>query len=376
MRILTLPLPLYTNYGGILQAYALQTALQRMGHEVTVLQKIPTQDHNFFLLPLVWIKRLIFNIFLGKSVPVFAEKIINRARGVVGQHTFNFINKHIHILPIKEFNEIRLDEYDSIIVGSDQIWRHRYFTESWKSNIRHAFLDFAASNNIRKIAYAASFGLDNLDEYPQQDLLRCKQNIKKFHAVSVREDSGVSICMNKLGVNAEHVLDPTLLLSKDDYSNLIKSEQEEVKGKLFSYILDKNPYKSKIEDIIKETLGIQIFRLDSGDFDILKPADEQIQPPVETWLSAIRDAKFVITDSFHACVFSIIFEKPFAVVDNSSRGLTRITSLLKQFGLEKRLLSENASSDEIVDLISKPIKVQNYSSLKQKSLNFLQSSLD
>ena len=129
--------------------------------------------------------------------------------------------------------------YDAYVVGSDQCWRPRY-----NAFLSSMFLDFVKGEKTKRIAYAASFGTDQW-EFTQEMTSICVPLAQKFDFVSVREDSGLKLCKEHLGVNAVHVLDPTLLLTKEDYTHLIKAENEpQSKGTLFNYILDPDAAKS------------------------------------------------------------------------------------------------------------------------------------
>ncbi len=342
MRIGILTLPLHINYGGILQAYALQTVLERMGHEVCLIEKRQKPLHlPLWKAPLSYGKRILKNLS-GHPVPIFYEQKENRERPIVRQNTDKFINKYIKRKIVDNYSDIKKTDFDAIVVGSDQIWRPKYFSV----DIRHAFLDFTEGWDIRRIAYAASFGTDEW-EYTQEQTRQCNDLLSRFDAVSVREDSGVVLCREHFGVDAKHVLDPTMLLSKDDYIQLFKaSGTPESKGTLLSYILDESPVKTGLVDKIAKEKGLVPFRANSKVENKDAKLEERIQPPVEQWLRGFYDAEFVITDSFHACVFSILFNKPFIAIGNSVRGMSRFSSLLGMFGLEDRLITNISDYSE------------------------------
>ncbi len=328
MRIGILTLSLHTNYGGILQAYALQTVLERMGHEVHVIEKkrrplsIPIQK-----MPFCYGKRIVKNI-IGRKCPIFYEQKYNREQLIIRQNTDKFIKKYIHIAEYDDFSDIKESEYDAIVVGSDQVWRPKYFG---LNQIENAYLKFAEGWNIKRIAYAASFGTDEWEYTPKQTE-ECGRLLRMFDVVSVREDSGVDLCKRYFGVEAQHVLDPTMLLDKDDYIKLFKAANTpKSKGNLLCYILDENEEKTALVKRIADEKGLIPFNVKSISDDINSPLSERIQPPLEQWLRGFYDADFVITDSFHACVFSIIFNKPFLAIGNSKRGMSRFKSLFEVF---------------------------------------------
>lgn len=348
MRIGILTLPLHTNYGGILQAYALQTVLERMGHEVHVIEKkrrplsIPIQK-----MPFCYGKRIVKNI-IGRKCPIFYEQKYNREQPIIRQNTDKFIKKYIHIAEYDVFSDIKESEYDAIVVGSDQVWRPKYFG---LNQIENAYLKFAEGWNIKRIAYAASFGTDEWEYTPKQTE-ECGRLLRMFDVVSVREDSAVNLCKKHFGVEAQHVLDPTMLLGKEDYIKLFTdANTPKSKGNLLCYILDENEEKTALVKRIADEKGLKPFNVKSQSDDVNSPLSERIQPPLEQWLRGFYDAEFVVTDSFHACVFSILFNKPFLAVGNTERGMSRFKSLLGSFKLENCFVTshESFSFDENIN---------------------------
>lgn len=135
-----------------------------------------------------------------------------------------------------------------------------------------------------------------------------------------------------------------MLLDVQDYVDLVKrADVPKSKGTLLCYILDETELITDLISRLADETGLIPFRGNSRVDDWSAPLAERIQPPVEQWLRGFMDAELVVTDSFHACVFSILFHKPFVVVGNKGRGLTRVKSLLKIFGLEKALYSCNGN---------------------------------
>lgn len=332
MKIAIVTLPLHANYGGILQAFALQTVLERMGHQVEHLQPegyFPL--HSKWIMPLVWLKRL-FRKYIGgdKELLVFEDP-----RRLVRIHTDLFIFTYIkcrYLLP-NEWNENLALDYDVVIFGSDQIWRPIYAYP-----IERYFGDFLGNTTIKRIAYAASFGAE-INEYTEAELKTCSSLLNCFKGVSVREESALNKCKEQLGVIAKHVLDPTMLLNVDDYIHLFQtSGTQKSPGTLAVYILDESHEAEHLVERIVKDKGLVPFRMNSRIENYNAPIAERVQPPVESWIRAFYDAEFIVTDSFHACVFSIIFKKPFICVGNNERGITRFHSLLNTFGLQNHLV--------------------------------------
>lgn len=364
MKIAIITLPLHTNYGGILQAYALQTVLQRMGHDVQHLQPkveyLPL--HPAWKMPLVWSKRLLRKCFLGEwKLPIFEHP-----HRWMRRYTDVFIHQHIVMRSLldEEWNASLAKDYDVFIVGSDQVWRPCYALPIARYFL--SFLDDTCSNP--RIAYAASFGTENC-EFSANQILDCSKLLQKFSFVSVREQSGVEICKQLFGVRASHLLDPTLLLSKDDYLKLIQN-QKPSKGNLLVYVLDETP-------------DIRLFISQIAASEKLVPFNANYslgnrlgipQLPIENWLRGFVDAKLIITDSFHACVFAIIFNKPFICLGNDERGMTRFHSLLDLFGLQHCLLNEKQLF-EIPDINWVQINVQ-LKKLRNQSLTCIKQVLE
>lgn len=365
MKIGIVTLPLFTNYGGILQAFALQKILKKMGHTPVTF----TQDIKMYVpwwkLPAKWIKRSIYNTFTSQKVPIFAEFKFNRTALAVSQYTRTFIEKNIETQRITSFNDLKESDFDALIVGSDQIWRPMYFRD-----IENAYLKFAQYWNVKKIAYATSFGTDRW-EYPPQLTQTCRNLVQKFTAVSVREISGVNLCQNHLQCKAYQVLDPTLLIDREEYLSILSlTSKKKPKGNLLLYILDESTDKKNI--ITELSQYYTPFSVNSKVDNLNYSLSERIQPPVEEWLQGFQNADFVFTDSFHACVFSIIFNKPFLVYGNKGRGITRFVSLLTSVGLEDRLVNE-AKNIELIRTrkINWQDVNQKLNDLRNQSLDFL-----
>ena len=213
--------------------------------------------------------------------------------------------------------------------------------------IKDYYLDFCQDMvNMKRISYAASFGVDYW-EYDSKMTERCRNLIKYFDKVSVREKSGISLCKNYLGRNdAVWVADPTLLLGMEDYKKLMSSDSNLQKKKnLFCYLLDDNEKKQEFIHKVNEQGEFNVVSINTKVSLKTTMSDEVLKsmayPKIEEWLRNFYDSSFIVTDSFHGTVFSIIFNKPFVVFANTKRGNSRIESLLSRLGLEGRLVSDN-----------------------------------
>lgn len=342
MKIGIITLPLNSNYGGVLQAYALQTVLKRMGHdvlEVELKKNLRWQYPPLWKMPLSFGKRFLFKyIVRRKNQKILLERYERKIYPLLVHDILEFISKYIKQFKVDKLIDCK-GKFDAFVCGSDQIWRYKYYP-LFEGDIANVYLKFLGDDSCKRIAYAASFGTDNW-EYPAKETAECKNWIQKFDAVSVREETGVKLCSTYYDIKAKHVLDPTMLLSKDDYVDLIeKSDVPKSKGNLFCYILDNTDEKMNVVKNIEKQRHLSSFFMNGDCGNWTEDLEKRIQPPVESWLRAFYDSEFIVTDSFHACVFSILFHKQFLVIGNKERGLARIYSLLSMFGLEDRLTSD------------------------------------
>ena len=371
MRIGIVTLFLHANYGGILQAYALAEVLRRMGHDAVQLQPYPyyRHAHSPLVMPLVWCKRA-YRRYLGgeDDLPIFSHPT-----ALIRRNTDRFIRKHIPMKYVKEaeWDAALAAEFDAIVVGSDQVWRPEY-----AQPLNRHFADFAAGSSARIVSYAASFGTDKptISDEKADELAPL---VRRYAAVSVREASAVDICRRMVSVDAEHVIDPTMLLERSHYEALA-AKAPHSPGCLMCYVLDKSPSTEAFIGSISAATGLAPFRANSN-YDMPEaPLKQRQQPPVEHWLRGFADARMVITDSFHACVFSILFNVPFLCIGNANRGMSRFHSLLEMFGLTERLV-DLTDFDHACEVASKPIdweKVNEALALQRRhAMQFLSEAL-
>lgn len=347
MKIGILTQPLDTNYGGLIQNYALQTVLKRLGHEVLTFNweykhMVPPDP---FLLQIKKGFSKVINNRLGRNKNFYTPTLSELA--LLKENTQQFIDCFIsssRMLKSKQgFIKLAEDFHaDGYIVGSDQCWRplcNRFLYEM--------FLSFTHGHNIKRMSYAASFGVDSWEYTPEQTKI-CRELVNQFDMVTVREYSGINLCQEYLNVYATQVLDPTMLLTSEDYAKLINGQNtQQGKGELFCYILDPNPIKERIIQSVSEQLGYESFAIMPQPYnecasraEFESNIDIYKYPSPLQWLRSFMDANMIIADSFHGCVFSIIFNKPFWVIGNKERGNTRFSSLLQMFGLEDRLITD------------------------------------
>lgn len=369
MNIAVLTMTISTNYGGTLQAYALMEILKKLGHEPELIF-VQLEDKNVVSQLKKYLSIYILS-YLSKKWSY------NKITPIKKQNTNYFISKYINpktkaIYTENDFAKIVKDKYDAYIAGSDQVWRPGMY-----KFINYAFFDFVKNPNAILLSYAASFGVD-VWEYTEEQTKKFKEQIERFRAISVREDSGIRLCEKHFGVHAEHVLDPTMLLSVDDYRKIIHKEKEQShEGELLTYILDQTDEKVELINLVSQEFGIKPYTINVKSTDINANINDQIYPAITSWLKGFDDAKYVITDSFHGCVFSILFNKPFIVYGNKKRGMARFNSLLQLFDLQDRLILSIHKFDD--SLLGKEIDWNHVNKkldeMKNYSINFLISNL-
>lgn len=345
MKTAIVTLPLHTNYGGLLQAYALKTLLEDMGHEAVVLDiDRKVNPPAVWKAPFVYVKRSLLNVLkFGKGPEVFRECRLKREYPVVSFEISRFTSEYIKPRVLKSYSELSQSDFDAYVVGSDQVWRPEYIND-----IHDAFLKFTQGWNVRRLSYAASFGTDAL-EYDYTLLEECSQLLSGFDAVSVRESSGVRMCDEWLDCDrAVHVLDPVMMLPAEHYRSISASDKS-AKGGLVTYILDRSAAKANIITSVAGKLDMEVHDVSVYPKDRSIPLKDRTVPCMESWLSAFAHAEFVVTDSFHGCVLCLLFHKPFFVVGNKARGMARIDSLLGMFGLEYRLVDGLDPDDDLKD---------------------------
>ena len=354
MKIGILTQPLHTNYGGLLQCWALQHVLLAMGHDAWVVRRVKN-SHSFFFWARIRLRNVVCKLF-GRPKLVWLSR---KDEAAISQQTRPFIDRYI--TPRTELiysthalrNDFERQRYDAYIVGSDQVWRPRY--SPCQPNY---FLDFLPQDSrVKRIAYAASFGTEQW-EFSSRLTSQCATLARRFNAVSVREANGVHLCAEHLDTQAMQVLDPTLLLKTEDYERLVHEQDEPTSpGTLFCYLLDRSPETAFFKQALERGLGLTAFEVMPRAIGMQRPdvpIESRIYPRVTQWLRAFMDAQAVLTDSFHGCAFAILFNRPFVVIGNQRRGQARFQSLLSTFGQEERLvLTEKA--DDITACMKRPI---------------------
>lgn len=323
MRIALLNLPFDNNYGGNLQRYALITVLKRQGYDIEHINVQLSYHLPWYKYPFSYTKRFLKKMLGIDKRPICLEQYLCKEDTIKNQKAKEFYNKYIpHTHVVTRKKDLYNFHYDAYIVGSDQVWRKNMTS---LLGLESYFLDFIEDKKIIKIAYGVSLG-NEFNELTRREIKSLKYFYEQFDSVSVREDSALQLFDTYQWVSPQaiQVLDPTLLLTKEDYVNLINAKNTEPSsGDLFCYILDYNENKQQIICDIAEKKNLTPFivTLDDGNVSI------------EQWLRSFQDATYIVTDSYHGLVFSIIFNKPFTLIQNKKRGNSRFDSLLKMLDI-------------------------------------------
>jgi hypothetical protein len=354
-KVATLTLPLHTNYGGVMQAYALQKVIKDLGYE-TELINIDAHVHRSF------ISAGLSRIKLSFKKLCFDDVNYNK-------NFDDFIKKNIkYSKPLKNIKKLKNDyfqRYNAYVVGSDQVWRADY------NNFLDTFYFDFVNGDQKLVSYAASFGHDKIN-YEMDSQKRCSHLLKSFSAISVRELTVVDDFNSKFKIKPEVVLDPTFLLEKKEYLRLIK--QGSLVGNhengIFSYLLDE--HQSKKDLVIKVSKHFDLKAHFFNEGKLIKEKES-----VYNWLNGFSKNKFIITDSFHGVALSIIFNKNFIAIGNKERGLGRFLSILKLFNLEDRLITDKNA--DIYSILNKKIDYKKVNEIlnanKKYSLEFLMKGL-
>ena len=359
MNIAILTWHYYTNYGSVLQAYALQEFLIEQGYNVTVLDYRKPEYNGCRLSRMLRRHKLLYKYFC---------QLFNRKKAY---SFYRFICEKLHMsteIMYANALEKEIQKHNAIIVGSDQIWAPNVFNPVY-------MLDFVP-DDILKISYAASIGLNQIPD----DLISTYQKLlSRFHAISVREKQGAQLLDQRCGIKSEVVLDPTLLVNIDHWKQLEKKVKRNDKY-IFCYFLNKNHrYKESVQEYAKkkdiEVIGCSANSEDASWMTVL---GNEIGPCEFLWL--IHHAEAVFTDSYHGTIFSLLYHKPFITFERFANTdkicqNSRIYQLDDHFNLARRIIkiedTELIIEDYDYDMFEHRLDV-----LRKSSLEFLRKALE
>lgn len=328
MKIAIITLHHVRNFGSLLQTYATQTVIQMLGCETVVIDFVPKG------------LRLFTGIKTIKSSGNVVQDIIRKIGATlffsISQASMiRFLNKTI-VMTKKQYHtyrELVMDapSADVFVSGSDQIWNTQNANEA--DDINAYYLQFVSDK--RKVAYASSIGKNQFDDAAEVE--KVKNYLKSYYAIGVRESQAVAL-LDSIGIsNAVHVLDPTLLLDRNEWKKLIKRKSSK-KPFVFVYNLNRNSNIKSYARLLAKEKNLKIVNF-SDTMDFIKDANNRLHNTVYDFLYYLYYAEYVVTDSFHGTAFCINFSKQF-VTFGAPRFNSRIISLLKKFSLDSRFLSE------------------------------------
>ena len=321
------------NYGAVLQVYAMQEYLKSLGMDVDVINYRLKEIDNVYKLYNVRRRdpRLIRGI--KKANKFLSINIFERWRIEKRNNFEDFIKNVLNTTkPYKTLPEIQSDflQYDVLIAGSDQIWN----TELTKGFKPAYFLEFG-NKDARRIAYAASIGNDTIDE---KYVLFYKRYLENFDFISVREESMKDVLKDLTDKTITRVIDPTLLLNKEVYDKLKKETKYKGKDYIYVHFIGNDDKTYEIADYLSRTLGIPVLHnRQKGLFE--NELDSTFHARPEEFISVIENAKYIVTNSFHTTVFSLIYEKDFITIPHATRP-ARMQNLLEIAGLSNHLVED------------------------------------
>lgn len=331
-KISVITLHRIVNYGSVLQAYATQYIMKKLGNDVEIIDYYPERMHMLGMLKRIKNK----SKKLQKSLILRTiARIIILPSYIKRFYVFKkFIKKHLNMTEKTYLNNEQLKENppiaDMYCTGSDQVWN-----TGWNEKIDYPFFLEFAPDGKKCFSYAASFGKSELEEWEKEET---KQLLSKYSNLSMRENSGVKI-LEDLGINnGLQVLDPTLLLTKSEWEPLI-SKKYEKKDYIFMYNINRNAKLDEYAKKLSKEKNLPVITVSYQYHDILKFGKVKVNPKVEDFLSLISNAKYVLTDSFHCTAYSINFNKN-VMVAYPEKYSTRLASIVELTGLTNKVIDD------------------------------------
>lgn len=324
MKISLITLQSVRNYGSVLQAFATQSLFESIGFDVEIVNYFKSKPANSNIAK-GWAKRINKPLILTRMV---MAPTINKWNRVFD----TFLQNNLYLTPDvyisnKDFltHPIQADAY---CVGSDQVWN-----SDWNRGfLGPLFLNYAP-DSAYKFAFSSSFGKAVLSDTEKPQI---KHHLERFDRISVREQQAVSI-LEDLGIqDVQHVLDPTLCMTKEFWNTLV-GKRPIKQPYLLVYQLNSNKEFDQYAQKLAKKMNLKLVRICTRYDQIVKPGKSVIIPEVNDYVSLFYYADFVLTDSFHGTGFSINFNKQFCSV-YPEKFSSRISSILKLTGLSNRHL--------------------------------------
>lgn len=308
------------SYGATLQTYATIKALESLGHEVWLVNLV-IPEH------LTMLRRVLL---LPKAYKHWKFR----------KEYFKHITRHYTSSEKLRQNPPEADLY---MIGSDQTWNADISMDMAPS----FFLDFVKDNS-KKVTYAASFGKDTIDDTQWISKERTVELLRQFNKIAIRESSGKEM-LAQYGIDSIQVLDPVLLFPH--YDELVGDAAQREEIVLFKINKTEDFYEKAREVGKLSSLTVRSL----GSLRQEKGVKCRYPEGIEDWMRGIASAKYILTDSFHGLVISLLYHRQFVILPGMAGRVTRLRSLLQLVGLEDRIMSTNDKAEDIYAMLKKPI---------------------
>lgn len=327
--------PNSTSFGASLQMFALYTTIHKLGYDVEVINYINSHMEN------------------RKHVPSASAQTKHTIGTVVNnwlcqnpkQNAFRKFEKQMHFYPnniIRTSKELSAlsDRYSHVIVGSDQVWNPLI------TNFDTGYLLDFCGKDTKRVAYAPSFGVSSLDDQYREAYIR---GLLRFDALSAREIRGQELISELIGEDSQLVLDPSMLMTKNEWMKIIHKCKYSSNGYIVRFLLNKSQQNDRFVEELSKKKGLPVYEIGGNFLTNFRHKNMRysgVIGPAE-WLDIINNANCVVTDSFHGTAFSILFEKELYVSLVSSTN-SRLVTLLDNFNLTNRVI--NSACEEYTDI--------------------------
>lgn len=372
------------NFGSVLQSYAVEKVVRDLTGRNVVSIRYKQKKGLLYLrnyLPLLLEKELVAFKWRGVKRKLYL-KFINKNLGnqcrIREKHFTIFVNKHFNLSNIYIGRKHLIDstnEYSVFILGSDQVWHpinfgSHYYTMEW------------IPNDVPKITYAASFGVGSI---PNRQKKTTKKYLKRIQDISVREERGAELVRELTGKEVPVVVDPTLLLDKKDW-DAVSNKIPDSNDFIFCYFLGNNKKARDFAAELSQKTGLKIIsilfmdEINKMDFGF---GDEQLFEigPGE-FISYIKNATYIVTDSFHGTIFSLIYHKKFITFDRFSDNGTestnsRMDTLFEKLKLQNQRGGSGNDLEKVIDnTIDYDTVDKRCQELKNESIDYLKKALE
>ena len=356
------------NYGSILQSYATQKTIEKLGHESEIINYTRYEERynnlaNTLIKGKKWdknpITRVLYKVIQTPNYAKMYKKFAKYRKELLKETELEYGS-------LEELKN-NIPNADVFCSGSDQIWGKIGTAEYDEAY----FLEFA--KNKKCISYASSFGKTELTDNLKKNI---KRLLKKYSSILVREDSAKEILKNQGFNNVEHVLDPTLLLDNQTWINLANKAKIKSDDYVLVYQLHDNKEFDNYAKEFAMKKNLKLLRVSASLHHITRSGKLIYLPTPYEFLSYFNNAKYILTDSFHATVFSIIFNKKFIDILPANKTGTRIESVLNLLGIENRLLksyNDFESIDRNIDYNKVNLKLEEE---RKKSIELFQKAIE